>query len=98
VAVARGAAEGWAGIVRHDGLHVRSFRLASGKAFYFATYEVNDPREENVTDFCAVTAADAAKWVVGGGKFADLEKPVCSAAAVESADGFDVAGFTVEPE
>jgi IMP cyclohydrolase len=96
VAVARGAAEGWAGIVRADGLHVRSFRLVAGKAFYFATYEVNDPRDEYASDFRAASADAAAQWIVSGGRFADLEKPVCSAAALETADGFDLAGFTVE--
>jgi IMP cyclohydrolase len=96
VAVARGAAEGWAGIVRHDGLHVRSFRLLAGKAFYFATYEVSDPREQYVSDFRAASADDAARWIVSGGKFAEFDKPVCSAAALETADGFDLAGLTVE--
>ncbi|HET6441270.1 MAG TPA: IMP cyclohydrolase [Phycisphaerae bacterium] len=96
VAVARGADEGWGGIVRADGLHVRSFALEAGKAFYFATYEVNDPRPEYASDFEAETAQEAAEWVVSGGAFADLEKPVCSAAAVATADGFDLAGFTVE--
>jgi hypothetical protein len=32
---------------------------------------------------------------VDGGKFADLEKPVCSAAAVATDAGFDLAGVTV---
>jgi IMP cyclohydrolase len=96
VAVARGADEGWGGIVRADGLHVRAFALEPGKAFYFATYEVNDPRPEYVSDFEAETAQEAAEWVVSGGAFARLENPVCSAAAVATADGFDIAGFTVE--
>jgi len=96
VAVARGADEGWGGIVRADGLHVRSFALEAGKAFYFATYEVNDPRPDYSSDFEAETAQEAAEWVVSGGAFAELEKPVCSAAAVATADGFDLAGFTVE--
>ena len=96
VAVARGADEGWGGIVRADGLHVRSFALEAGKAFYFATYEVNDPRPEYASDFEAETAQEAAEWIVSGGAFAELEKPVCSAAAVATADGFDLAGFTVE--
>jgi IMP cyclohydrolase len=96
VAVARDAAEGWAGIVRHDGLHVRSFPLVAGQAFYLATYEICDLRVENVSDFRAASADDAARWIVSGGKFADLEKPVCSAAAVAGAEGFDMAGTTVE--
>ncbi len=98
VAVARGAEAGWAGIARHDGLHVRSFQMESGKAFYFATYEVNDPRDECASDFGAESAEDAALWVVDGGAFADLEKPVCSAAAVAADDGFAVAGYTVPAE
>jgi IMP cyclohydrolase len=96
VAVARDAAEGWAGIVRHDGLHVRSFPLVAGQAFYLATYEISNPCTKCVSDFRAVTADDAAQWIVSGGKFADLEKPVCSAAAVAGAEGFDMAGTTVE--
>ena len=96
VAVARGADEGWGGIVRADGLHVRSFALEAGQAFYFATYEVNDPRPEYVSDFEAETAQEAAEWIVSGGAFAELEKPVCSAAAVATADGFDLAGYTME--
>jgi IMP cyclohydrolase len=96
VAVARGADEGWGGIVRADGLHVRAFALEAGKAFYFATYEVNDPRPDYSSDFEAETAQEAAEWIVSGGAFARLENPVCSAAAVATADGFDIAGFTVE--
>ena len=98
VAVARGAEEGWAGIVRHDGLHVRSFQMEAGKAFYLATYEVNDPRDACASDFGAESAEDAALWAVEGGAFADLEKPVCAAAAVETDAGFDVAGYTVPAE
>ncbi|MBE3063886.1 MAG: IMP cyclohydrolase, partial [Spirochaetes bacterium] len=96
VAVARGAAEGWCGIARHDAVIVRAFPLAKAKAYYFATYEVDEPKAALTSDFAARTAEEAARWVVSGGKFADLEKPVCSAAAVESADGFALAGFTVE--
>ncbi len=96
VAVGRGDIEGWGGIVRHDGLHVRSFALGPGKAFYFATYELDDPSPENESPFEAETAAEAAEWAVSGGEMADLEKPVCAAAAVESDDGFDLACYTVE--
>jgi IMP cyclohydrolase len=95
VAVARGAEEGWCGIVRKDAVIVRSFPLAAGKAFFFATYETNEPRTDYVSDFRAATAEEAARWAVDGGKFAELEKPVCSAVAVATATGFDLAGFTV---
>jgi len=96
VAVAREAEEGWAGIVRRDGLHVRAFRLEPGRCFYLATYELDDPREDRAGAFEARSAEEAARWVVSGGPFADLEKPVCSAAAVAGPDGFETACFTVE--
>jgi len=96
VAVARNADEAWGGIVRHDGLHARAFPLAPGQCFFFATYEIADPREEYASAFEVATAEDAAQWIVSGGAFADLEKPVCSAAAVAGPEGFATAGFTVE--
>jgi len=95
VAVARGAGEGWCGVVRKDALIVRAFPLSAGEAFYFATYEVSEPRTDLVSPFLAATAEAAARWAVDGGKFANLEKPVCSAAAVATDAGFDLAGFTV---
>ena len=95
VAVARGSDEGWCGIVRKDALIVRSFKLTAGEAFFFATYEVSEPRLEYISPFRAATADEAARWAVDGGKFADLEKPVCSAAALATDAGFDLAGFTV---
>ena len=95
VAAARGASEGWCGIARKDALIVRAFPLVAGEAFYFATYEVNEPRADLVSPFGAKTAEEAAQWAVDGGKFADLEKPVCSAAAVATDAGFDMAGVTV---
>lgn len=95
VAVRRGADEGWGGVVRRDGLHVRSFALEAGKAFYFATYEANDPREEVSSAFEAVTADEAARFIVSGGSFAGLDKPVCSAAALETDSGFDLGTHAV---
>ncbi len=96
VAVRRGAEVGWAGVVRCDGLHVRSFALAAGQAVYLATYEVDDPREGQATTFEAASAAEAARWVVSGGAFSELEKPVCAAAAVAVDAGFETACYTVE--
>jgi IMP cyclohydrolase len=96
VAVGRDADVGWGGVVRRDGLHVRRFALEGGRAFYFATYEIADPSPDLASDFRAGTAAEAAEWVVSGGRFADLEKPVCAAAAVATDDGFELAPFTCE--
>jgi len=95
VAVARSGGEGWCGIARKDALLVRAFPLVAGEAYYFATYEINEPRADLVSPFLASTSEEAAQWAVDGGKFADLEKPVCSAVAVATDTGFDLAGVTV---
>ncbi|MBM4019186.1 MAG: IMP cyclohydrolase [Planctomycetes bacterium] len=95
VAVARAGEEGWCGIARKDALLVRAFPLVTGEAYYFATYEISEPRADLVSPFRAATADDAAQWAIDGGKFADLEKPVCSAAALATDAGFDLAGRTV---
>ena len=43
-----------------------------------------------------ITAAGAAEFVVSGGSFGDLEKPVTSAAALTDGPGFALGTFTVE--
>jgi IMP cyclohydrolase len=86
----------WLAIVRHDAVVVKEVALDAGRATYIATYEANDVRDEQVSDFTAETAEDAARFVVSGGAFAELEKPVTSAVAVAGADGFALGTFIVE--
>ena len=87
---------GWLAIVRKDGLNVKEVALKQGKAQYVATYEANDVRDHQTTDFDAASADAAAIFVVSGGAFADLEKPVTSAAALASQAGFALGTFIVE--
>jgi IMP cyclohydrolase len=87
---------GWLAIVRKDGLNVKEVALEQGKAQYVATYEANDVRDHQTTDFDAASADAAAIFVVSGGAFADLEKPVTSAAALASQAGFALGTFIVE--
>ncbi len=90
--VERGAQRGFLAIVRRDALLVREFALAPGQAFYVATYEHNAPSAEYADPhFDAADAQDACRYVLGGGVFASLEKPVTAACAVETADGYEVA-------
>ncbi len=86
---------GWLAIVRDDALIVKALPLEPGKAWYIATYEANDVRRTQCVDFGATDAAGAARFIVDGGAFADLEKPVTSAAAVATGDGFRLATHTV---
>ena len=92
--VTRGSRHAYLGIVRHDALLVRAFELEPGTAFYVCTYEHNAPSEEySDRAFRADSAADACEYVLGHGAFADLERPVTAACALETpaADSFEIA-------
>lgn len=86
--VPRTGDSGWLGVVRQDGLNVREIPLLPGKALFVATYETNDINAGHVSDYEAETAADAAQWLLDGGKFAELTNPVTGIAAVATDDGF----------
>ena len=81
---------GWLAIVRRDALVVKEIKLTAGTASYIATYEADDVRGSQISDFDASTASDAALFAVNGGTFAGLEKPVTSAAALSGAAGFNL--------
>ncbi len=86
---------GWLAIVRDDALVVKAIALEPGRAWYVATYEHDDVSPTQKVDFDANDADAAARFIVGGGAFADLEKPVTSAAAIASRDGFQLGTHTV---
>ena len=89
--VDRETGKGALGIVRIDGLHVRDFELKEGEAFYVATYEHDTPSPHyHDTEFDASNAEDACNYILGKGKFADLERPVSAACAVETDSGYNV--------
>ena len=96
--VQAGAQTGFLGIVRKDGINVRELPIAPGQAFYIATSETNDVSLEQVDAFDVADAEAGARHMVDGGVFAGMEHPVTSACAIESADGFDVAAYTVPVE
>jgi IMP cyclohydrolase len=87
---------GWLAIVRKDALVVKEISLQAGHAVYLATYEADDIRETQTSAFDAASAAEAAVFAVSGGAFADLEKPVTSAAALAGPIGFELGTFIVE--
>ena len=83
--------KGALGIVRRDAFLVKNFELEKGQAFYVATYEHNEPTIEFVDNaFDADSPEAACDYILGKGVFADLERPVSAACAVETADGFEV--------
>lgn len=89
---------GYLGVVRHDALHVAEFALEPGVAYYVATYEHNTPARCHYVDkeFDAANADSACSYIIGKGVFADLEKPVTSAAAVATDSGFELATAIAE--
>jgi IMP cyclohydrolase len=81
-------ARGWLAIVRKDALLVREFALKPGEAYYVCTYERNEPCvAQHEDNFTATDAASCCDFILGGGVFADFEKPVSAACAVADADG-----------
>ena len=87
---------GWLATVRRDALVVKETPLEAGRAAYLATYEANDVRAEQSSVLAAESAEDVARFVVSGGAFAELEKPVTSVAAVAGPGGFSLGTFIVE--
>jgi IMP cyclohydrolase len=83
--------QGWLAIVRRDALIVREVSLEPGGACYVATYEHADVRPEQRVEFDAASAAQAARQVFDGPGFAQLERPVTSAAALAAGAGFELA-------
>jgi IMP cyclohydrolase len=81
----------WLGIVRHDALVVKEVGLQAGRAIWIATYEANDVRESQTSDFDAADAAGAARFVIDGGEFANLTNPVTAAACLATSRGFELA-------
>ena len=83
-------------IVRRDALVVKEVALVPGRAAYVATYEADDVRDAQASAFDAADAAAAARYAVDGGAFAELERPVTSAAALATGTGgFGVAAHVV---
>ncbi len=87
---------GWLAIVRKDSFVVKEVPLQAGRAMYLATYEADDVRDTQTSDFDAASATEAAEFAVSGGAFAALEKPVTSAAALAANGGFQLGTFIVE--
>ena len=94
-AVQAGANSGFLGVVRHDGLNVHELPLEPDSCFYLATYEINDVSLDQTDSFDVATPDEAAKYVIDGGAFAGLEKPITSAVAMELDEGFGFATFEV---
>jgi IMP cyclohydrolase len=71
---------------------VAEFTLEPGKAYYVCTYEHNVPCPHYAdSDFDVASAAEACQYVLGQGVFADLERPITAACALETDAGFETA-------
>ena len=70
---------GFIGTVRADGLEISSFELEDNSCHVICTYEM-DRVVSKGHPFVAGSADEAARYVVDGGVFKDLELPICSAA------------------
>jgi IMP cyclohydrolase len=78
----------WLAIVRRDALVAREVQLERGRARYLATYGADDIREENTAPFDAQDALSAARTILSGPGFRELERPVVAAIALAQPCGF----------
>jgi IMP cyclohydrolase len=86
-----GESLGWLGVVRKDGLDVRSFELNPGECFHVSTYEHNVPSTCRKSGFDAETASAACDFVLGKGVFADFANPVTAVCIQQDGDAFALA-------
>jgi len=70
---------GFIGTVRADGVEVSIFELEENSGHVICTYEMDHVQSKG-HPFIADSADAAARYVVGGGMFKELELPVCAAA------------------
>jgi len=81
------------GVIRRDALMVQERAVKEGEAYYVATYEHNSPSERYRADrFDVATVEEACGYILGESVFADLERPISAACAMETDKGFAV-GF-----
>lgn len=73
---------GFIATIRADGLEIASFDLEENSCHVVCTYEM-DRIESKGHPFVAESADEAARYIIDGGIFKDLEQPVCSAAWME---------------
>ena len=85
----------WLAVIRADALVVKQVALQPGRAWYIATYEHDDIDAARQVEFDAADPAAAARAGIDGPGFAALEKPVTSAAALATPDGFAFGTCTV---
>ena len=79
---------GYLGVITKASLHVQKVNLTDGKLYYIATYEHNYPSENYSDDgFDAQNAEETCHYVLHEGIFANLEKPVTAACAMETQSG-----------
>jgi IMP cyclohydrolase len=77
------------GIVRRDALLVQELVVKQGEAYYVATYEHNSPSESYRDDrFDVATTEEACDYILGKGVFANFERPISAACAIEAEKGF----------
>ncbi len=90
---------GTLGIIRLDGIFVKTFELEAGEAYYVATYEHNYPSETfKDNNFHVDDADEACDYILGKGAFADLERPISAACVIQEQDGFSIAFKDIESQ
>ncbi|MFC1533638.1 IMP cyclohydrolase [Thermodesulfobacteriota bacterium] len=87
----RGNMAGTLGIGRHNALLIKDVDIKECEAFYIATYEHNYPSDKFCDrEFQATTVEEACDYILRKGVFADLERPILAACAIETDTSFSI--------
>ncbi len=79
---------GYLGIVRDDAVEIANFDLEENTCRVICTYEMNR-MESKTHPFVADNAEQAAKYVVDGALFRELEQPICAASWMDELTVFN---------
>lgn len=83
-AVTLGEKCGWLGIIRKDGIEVKSLELTAGICYYVATYERDTITKNNECKFIGDDADEICKDILDGAEFSQFTNPITAVCAVES--------------
>ena len=85
------------GIIREDGLEVKTFTPKKGKVYYLATYEHNSINEKfQFPNFKLNTSTEACQYILNKGPFKQFTFPIIAVASLIKKESLDTQYFNLK--
>ena len=79
------------GIIRDDGLEVKSFSPQKGEIYYIATYKHNSISDKfKFSNFCVKNSTEACEYILNKNPFKKFSYPILSASAFQNGKSFEL--------